>query len=107
MTYSVGEQLLSVHEDVPPLGDVDFPPTLATIESTEVQEFLNGREGWDTGRDSLKNTKACDWTKIDQRMAYVVNLFRTRHLEPNVVAAPYSGEQLDAIAENQRPARPW
>ena len=107
MTYSVGEQQLSVHDDVPPLNDVDFPPTLESIDDNELREFLNGPDGWDRGRNSLQNTKASDWTRIRERMAYVVNLFRSRHLEDDVVASPYSVEQLNAIRDGQLPARPW
>jgi len=107
MTYSVGEQLLAVHEDVPALDTVIFPPTLATIDSPETREFLNGPQGWDRGRGTLKNTRAKDWTNIRERMGYIVNLFRTRHLDANVVASPYSDEQLDEIAAGVVPAQPW
>jgi hypothetical protein len=107
MTYSVGEQLLAVHEDVPSLDTAIFPPTLATIDSPETSEFLNGPEGWDRGRGTLKNTRAKDWTKIRERMGYIVNLFRTRHLDVNVVASPYSDKQLDEIAAGVLPAQPW
>ena len=107
MTYSVGEIELSVHDDVPPLDDVDFPQTLAHVELEELQDFLYGPHGWDHGRSSLKNTRASDWTRLHERMGYVVNLFRTRHLESNVVASPYTSEQLSAIANGEAPSRPW
>jgi hypothetical protein len=107
MTYSVGQQLLAVHEDVPSLDTAVFPPTLATIDSPEMKEFLAGPDGWDTGRGTLKNTRAKDWTKIRERMGYIVNLFRTRHLDANVVASPYSTEQLSQIAAGNVPATPW
>ncbi|TWU11332.1 hypothetical protein CA54_01380 [Symmachiella macrocystis] len=107
MTYSVGEQLLAVHEDVPSLDGAVFPETLMTINSSELRAFLDGPEGWDTGRGTLKITRTNDWTKIRERMGYIVNLFRTRHLDPNVVASPYVTEQLAAITVGELPARPW
>lgn len=107
MTYSVGEQLLAVHEDVPSLHDEIFPPTLATIDNEQLREFLNGPDGWDTGRGTLENTRANDWTNIRERMGYIVNLFRTRHLDENVTASPYSPEQLSDIAAGNKPEQPW
>ncbi len=107
MTYSVGEQLLAVHEDVPSLEGAVFPATLAAIDSQDLRQFLDGPEGWDTGRGTLKNTRANDWTKIRERMGYIVNLFRTRHLDTNVVASPYTNEQLEMIGAGEVPPRPW
>lgn len=107
MTYSVGEKLLSVHDDVPPLDFVAFPETLALIDSPPLEEFLNGTDGWDPGKGTLQNTRAKDWTKIRERMGYIVNLFRTRHLDDNVVAPPYSASQLESIAAGGLPERPW
>ncbi len=107
MTYSVGEQLLAVHEDVPSLEGTVFPETLMTINNPDLRAFLDGPDGWDTGRGTLKNTRTNDWTKIRERMGYIVNLFRTRHLDANVVASPYTTEQLAAIAVGELPVRPW
>jgi hypothetical protein len=107
MTYSVGEQLLAVHEDVPPLGDTPFPATLTQLQCPQLQEFLTGPQGWDRARGTFRDTRAKDWTNIHERMGYIVNLFRSRHLDPAVFAPPYATEQLSAIAAGQLPSRPW
>ncbi|WP_184302187.1 hypothetical protein [Aporhodopirellula rubra] len=107
MTYSVGETQLAVHDDVPPLDETTFPPTLMKIQSIELGEFLHGSHGWDVGRDQLTDTKAHAWTDLHQRMGYIVNLFRTRHLSPDVVASPYDDDQLSDIAEGKLPQQPW
>ncbi len=107
MTYSVGGRLLAVHEDVPPLDGAAFPPTLEAIDGPELREFLHGPEGWDTGRGTLRDTRARDWTKIRERMGYVVNLFRSRHLDAEVQASPYTPAQLGEIAAGRLPGRPW
>ncbi len=78
-----------------------------TINNPDLREFLDGPDGWDTGRGTLKNTRTNDWTKIRERMGYIVNLFRTRHLDANVVVSPYTTEQLAAISVGELPARPW
>ncbi|MGC4002687.1 MAG: hypothetical protein QM811_05935 [Pirellulales bacterium] len=107
MTYGVGSAQLAVNEDVPPLGETPFPPTLTTIASPELRTFLEGPAGWDVSRGRLTDTKACDWRNLRQRMGYIVNLFRTRHLHADVVASPYTPEQSQAIANGTIPARPW
>lgn len=40
------------------------------------------------------------------RMKYIVNLFRALHLHPDVIAAPYSTQQLDQIRDGQIPQGP-
>ncbi len=107
MTFSVGDEVLAVHEDVPAIDQEAFPPTLVDLKIAELNEFLNGTEGWDVARDDLRNTGASDWTKIKQRMGYIVNLFRSRHLLSEVTASPYSPEQMASIAAGKLPDRPW
>ncbi|MGE3818418.1 MAG: hypothetical protein AB7I30_03215, partial [Isosphaeraceae bacterium] len=107
MSYSVGQRLLAVHEDVPSLEGSIFPATLTTIDDPELREFLDGPDGWDSARGTLRNTRANDWTNLRERMSYVVNLFRTRHLDPDVVASPYTSRQLEDVAAGKRPERPW
>lgn len=107
MTYSVGQRQLAVHEDVPPLGDTPFPETLLDIQSSELEEFLHGPDGFDTGQNRLQNTKTSDWRILRQRMGYIVNLFRTQHLSAEVVASPYDELQFQAIAAGNLPSRPW
>ncbi|WP_231740629.1 hypothetical protein [Thalassoglobus neptunius] len=107
MTFSVGEETLSVHEDVPPLDEAIFPPALRELTNPELLEFLTPPDGWDTGRSNLEQTRASDWTVLKERMGYIVNLFRTRQLESDVVAAPYDSQQFASIASGQYPARPW
>ena len=107
MTYSVGETQLVVHEDVPPLSQAVFPSTLATLDNSKLKEFLDGPNGWDVGRGKLENTRANDWTKIRERMGYIVNLFHTRHTEAAVATSPYSAQQLETIEDGRLPSRPW
>ena len=107
MTYSVGAKQLSVHEDVPPLGDAAYPKTLLRIDNPQLNDFLDGPNGWNAGRRTLENTRANDWTQIRERMGYIVNLFRTQHVAAEVVAAPYSEEQFEAIEAGILPPAPW
>ena len=88
MRFEIGALSLSVSEDVPPLSAMrDFPESLETLRLPELHEFL-GR--WERTSHKLHNSKATDWSQIEQRMAYIVGLFRRFHTDPSVVAAPYS-----------------
>ncbi len=87
MQFDVGSVCLKVSEEVPALDGVPFPETLHDLSSRELSAFLSGANGW--GGD-LKKNPARDWTKIHERMRYIVQLFRAMHLEQSVFAEPYS-----------------
>ena len=107
MTCRVGAKTLAVNEEVPPIDENDVPPTLSRIQVQDLNDFLNRPTGRDVAGGRLQNTGASDWTKIKERMGYIVNLFRTRHLVPELMLSPYTTGQLEAIAENKMPERPW
>ena len=87
MQFDVGSVCLKVSEEVPALDGVPFPDTLRDLSGRELADFLNGADGW--GGD-LKKNPARDWTKIRERMRYIVQLFRALHLDQSVFAEPYS-----------------
>ena len=90
MQFDVGQVKLKVSEEVPPLEGVPFPPSLHELSSQELEDFLNGENGW--GGD-LVATPARDWTRIRDRMRYIVQLFRAMHLDRSVFSEPYTSEQ--------------
>lgn len=51
--------------------------------------FLNGSNGWG---GNLVTSPARDWTKIRERMRYIVQLFRVMHLDQSVFSEPYTSE---------------
>lgn len=90
MRFEIGALSLSVSEDVPPLTQMrDFPEALETLRLPELNEFLTR---WEGVSNKLHNSKATDWSRIEQRMAYIVGLFRRYHTDPSVLAAPYPGQ---------------
>jgi hypothetical protein len=89
MQFDVGTVSLTVSEEVPRLDGVPFPDSLHELSDGELSNFLNGAEGW--GGD-LVNSPARDWTKIRERMRYIVQLFRVMHLERSVFSEPYTSD---------------
>jgi hypothetical protein len=106
LSYSVGPEGMRVSRDVPQLHGTAFPQTLQTIEMPELQSFLDGPQGWDRTPDTLTGSAAEDWTRLADRMNYIVDLFRSRQDDSNLFAAPFSDRQRDAILAGQTPEGP-
>lgn len=90
MRFEIGALSLSVSEDVPPLSGMrNFPEMLETLTLPELLSFLSR---WERRSHDLEHTRATDWSRIEQRLAYIVGLFRRFHLDPSVVAYPFPNE---------------
>ncbi|MEZ6017745.1 MAG: hypothetical protein R3F49_21740 [Planctomycetota bacterium] len=88
MTYDVGRSVYSVREDAPAFGATPFPPELEELRDDRVREFLSGERGFGLHLDSLQGTRARDWTRLEERMRYVFQLFRAKHTDPEVWSTP-------------------
>jgi hypothetical protein len=104
LKFEIGPLSLSVSADVPPIDGVAFPGTLLELRDTGLRAFLNGPEGWDRPGPALYNSGAGDWTRLEDRMGYIVNLFRCFHLDPSVLVPPYEEGQMAAIAAGSVPS---
>ena len=89
LSFDIGSLTLAVSSDVPPLDGRDFPDTLVELTDASLLDFLNGPKGYDRAKDELVDSAAGDWTSLEDRMAYIVNLFRCFHLDPSVLEPPY------------------
>jgi hypothetical protein len=89
-----------------PPEDFDFPATLRTIELPELRRFLDGPGGWDRTPDNLTGSAARDWTKLADRMNFIVDLFRSRQSDAGLFAPPFSLGQREIIAAGQVPPGP-
>lgn len=89
MQFDIGPVKLRVSHEVPSVSGLPFPGPLQSLDNEELVSFLNGSTGIDLGGTAPVATAASDWTRIDERMRYVVNLFRAMHLEPQVFEHPY------------------
>ncbi|UCG26336.1 MAG: hypothetical protein JSW55_10260, partial [Chloroflexota bacterium] len=77
-----------------------FPPDLQEIESERVKELL-GR--YDRSGDTLHRSRADDWSDLDDRMNFIVDLFRSYQQEPAHFEPPFTPEQMAAIDEGRIP----
>jgi hypothetical protein len=103
LKFEIGALSLSVSEDVPAIGGLPFPETLAEVRDPGLLDLLKGPRGWDKKADTLAGSRAGDWTRLEDRMGYIVDLFRCFHLDPSVLAPPYGEAQLLAIQAGRIP----
>ena len=104
--FTVGTEPLKVSRDVPRVGSTRFPETLREIDTPELADFLFGAEGWDRTPDTLTGSAARDWTELEDRMHFIVDLFRSRQSEPVLFTPPYSDEQRAMILAGHVPRGP-
>lgn len=104
--FTVGTEPLRVSNDIPRVGSRRFPDTLKTIDTPELADFLFGPQGWDRTPDTLTGSAAYDWTELEDRMNFIVDLFRSRQSEPALFTLPYSDAQRTMIRAGHVPSGP-
>ena len=92
------------HQRLLQQGSIDFSAEflLIDLKAADLLAFLVGPGGWDRTPDSLVGSQAGDWTQIRERMNFIVDLFRSRHLDPTLFSAPYTPEQQIALLNGVR-----
>lgn len=103
LSFTVGGEAMRVDMDVPATADGAFPETLRELVDAELLSFLHGSTGWDRTANDLLGSGATNWAAIGDRMNYIVDLFRSRHLQPTLFAAPFTAEQTRALAAGRIP----
>jgi hypothetical protein len=89
MKLAVPGGALKLGNDLPPPAGMEkdiFPPHLRTIENPELKALLGKL---DRSQDSLRGTAAKDWGRLDERMNYIVDLFRSRNSDPRLFDPPF------------------
>jgi hypothetical protein len=56
--------------------------------------------------EHVVGSAAEDWTKLADRMNFIVDLFRTRQNDPNLFKPPYTDWQRDMTLSGRVPAAP-
>jgi hypothetical protein len=85
-TMVTPEATFNLGHDVPPLPGGDrWPPALRELQTPEPATIV-GR--YDRTHGSLAGSAAHDWAKLDSRMNYIVNLFRTRQQQESLLRPP-------------------
>ncbi len=100
LDFRVGPEALHVARDLTSVDGATYPPALLTLTEPEAKEIVTALRDRHRPEGSLAGSGAKDWTCYGQRMNYVVELFRSRHLSPGVFDAPYrAGASVAPIPE--------
>ncbi|WP_426749567.1 hypothetical protein [Myxococcus sp. Y35] len=89
MKLAVPGSALRLGNDLPPPPGMEstlFPPHLRSIENPELLALL---ASFDKSPNSLDGSGAEDWSRLDQRMNYIVDLFRSRQSDPALFDPPF------------------
>ena len=67
-----------------PVDGAAWPVTLTTLSEPLAARAVEALRDARRSPDDLAGSAASSWAALDQRMNYVVDLFRSRHLVPGV-----------------------
>ena len=93
LRFYLGGEAMHVHDNVPPARNQVFPETLRVLDNSELIAFLQGMEAWDRSPNTLESSGASDWSDLKDRMNFIVDLFRSRHLSQSVFTSPFTEQQ--------------
>lgn len=89
-----GGQTLPLGRDIPPLAAARayLPPSLQNITNPEdLMKLLNR---YDRARGTSDyGSGSVDWRRLDDRMNFIVNLFRSRQMDDELLGQPFNAEQ--------------
>jgi hypothetical protein len=102
MTLDTPDERLELHRPLPlmPPSETIFPDELTGAEAEKAVH------PWDRTRGAGRNCGAQNWSVLEERMGYIVNLFRSRQRHPGLKKAPFSTRQLAAMAAGSIPGGP-
>ena len=104
MRLATADEVLVLHDDLPaPLGRDLFPAELVDVGLPELVEAL---DRWDRTGGTGRGTGVHDWAALEERMNYIVNLFRSRQQHPPILTAPFTDAQLLSLCAGELPTGP-
>jgi hypothetical protein len=96
--------VLHLGRTLPPLPSGEmFPRALQDIDLPTLHDALGE---WDRTGGTGYDCGATDWCDLQDRMSYIVNLFRSRQHTASLAQPPFSSGQLDEMRELRIPAGP-
>jgi hypothetical protein len=103
MRLVTASETFDLRQDVPPLPGGMFPTPLRTLDGTAAEGVF---VQWDRTAGTGTPSGAHDWAVLDERMNFIVNLFRSRQNDVTLFDPPFSAEQLADLARGQLPPGP-
>ena len=103
-TLPVPGEVLKLGRDVPSLpGQPMFPLPLQQLRNADLVLFLRQH---DRTPDTTAGSAATDWSRLADRVHFIMDFFRARQQQPTLYWAPFTVEQCRAILDGRIPAGP-
>jgi hypothetical protein len=103
MQLVTATETFDLRRDVPPLAEGMFPPELLDIAGSAAASAV---ARWDRTHGTGAPSGAHDWAVLEERMNFIVNLFRSRQQDAALFDPPFSNTQLEVLADGQLPPGP-
>jgi hypothetical protein len=97
--FSVGPEPLHVGHDLTPVERDAWPSTLTVLDLPLARAVVAAMRDPRRPSGALRGSAATDWTVLHQRMNYVVDLFRSRHLMAEAFDAPYPASSPHGVTD--------
>lgn len=81
--------------------DTVFPESLKQIHNPQLRRLI---ETHDPTPDSLLDSGALDWADLPDRLHFIIDLFRCYQETQELLAPPFTPEQVEALKAGRRPA---
>jgi hypothetical protein len=103
MTLKVPGETLHLGAPLPPLPDQSqYAALLQTIDDPDLRNMLEQYKCLTTAPTASTR----DWANLDERMGYILNLFRSRQLAPDLFDQPFTDSQRMAVLDHTVPDGP-
>jgi hypothetical protein len=104
MRLTLPEKALHMGQDVPVVaGQPMFPEELQELEHEDLVAIARQ---YDRSWNTTVGSKAHDWTRLSDRLHYILDLFRSHHRQMNLYGECFTEEQLQAMRAGKVPAGP-
>jgi hypothetical protein len=103
MQLVTASETFDLRKDVPTRAGCLFPAPLDDIEGSAAAAAV---AKWDRTQGTGTPSGARDWAVLEERMNFIVNLFRSRQHDPSLFEPPFSDAQLAVLAGGSLPPGP-
>jgi hypothetical protein len=104
MTYSLPTRDMRVGESVvAPTGLTNYPPNLQQIENPRCREIL---QQFHREEDTLSGSAAGNWSKLEDRMTFIIDFFRSYQQYKPLSQPPFLENQVPVIKSGGFPGGP-
>lgn len=101
MTLKLPDVEMRLGADVPPLPDRrEFPLDISHLTNPKLLQLL---DKLDHTPNQLQGSRAQDWSRLSDRMNFIVDVFRSRQQHPRLFEPPFEAAQIAEIDQNRLP----